>query len=103
MRVAVAIVVVADLVEIPEAAVDRKVASPIILVARQCDAPAWIDLADNVGAGADGRRVGGILEGFDIHSVLCQDRHQAEDQRQLTVVAAGEIEAYPMCANDLRL
>ena len=103
MRVAVAIVVVADLAEIPEAAVDRKVASPIVPVARECDALARIDLADNVGAGADRWRVGRILEGFDIHRVFRQNRHQAEDQRQLAIVAAGEIETHFTGAKGLRL
>src|SRR4051812_29081038 len=101
MRVAVTIVVVSDLVEIPETTADRKVASPILLVARECDALARIDLADNIGAGADRWRVARILESFDIHRVLCQNRHQAEDQRQLAIVAAGKIEAHLMCAYDL--
>src|SRR5215467_10328898 len=103
MCVAVAIVIVADLVEVPEAAVDRKIASPIVLVARERDALARLDLADDVGAAANERREGRLLELVGIDRVFRQYRHQAEDQWKLAVVAPGQIEAYRMRADDLRL
>src|SRR5215510_9956496 len=79
MSVGVAIVVVADLVEIPEAAVDRKIASPMVLVARERDALARLDLADDVRSAANERRVGGILESVGVDRVFRQHRHQPED------------------------
>ena len=94
LAVGLAIEIEPDLVEIPQAAVDRQVAAPIIGIARQRHAGAGLDRADAIGAGADRRRHRGFLEGRDIDGVLGQDRHQAEDQRQFAVVGAAEIEPH---------
>ena len=85
-----------DLAEIPQAAIDRKLAAPIVGVARQRHAGARLDRADAVGAGTDRRRHRGFLEGCDVDGMLGQYRHQAEDQRQLAVVGAPEIEPHGM-------
>ena len=94
LAVGLAIEVEPDLVEIPQAAVDRQVAAPIVGIARQRDAGAGLDRGDAVGAGTDGRRHRGFFEGRDVDGMLGQYRHQAEDQRQLAVVGAAKIEPH---------
>ena len=93
MRIAVTIEIEADFVEIPQAPVDGKVASPIVGIALQCDAAAGIDLGDHIGTAADDGIECGVLEGIGIDGVLGQHRHQAKDQRQLAIVGAGQVEA----------
>ena len=53
-----------------------------------------IDGGHHIRPAADRLRQRRVLEGRDIDGVLRQDRHQAEDQRQFAVVAAGEVEAH---------
>ena len=60
-------------------------------------------MADNVGPAADERRKRSLLESVGVHGVLGQHRHEAEDERQLAVIAAGEIEAHRPLADHLRL
>ena len=87
--VGVAIIIEAQLVEIPQAAIDRKGAAPVIGIALERDAFARIDLGDDIGAAADRFRQRGVFESCDIDRMFGQHRHQAEDQRQFAVVAAG--------------
>ena len=83
-----------DLVEIPQAAIDRQIAAPIVGVARQRHAGARTHRGDAIGTGSDRSGHRGFLERREIDGVLRQDRHQPEDQRQFAVVGAGEIEAH---------
>ena len=62
MGVGFAIIVEPDLVEVPEAAIDRKIASPIVGIALEGDAFARIDLADQIGTAAERRLKRGVLE-----------------------------------------
>ena len=94
LAVGLAIEVEPDLVEVPQAAVKRQVAAPIVGIARQRDAGAGFDRSDAVGAGTDRRRHRGFLEGCDIDGMLGQYRHQAEDQRQFAVAGAAEVEPH---------
>ncbi len=92
--VGLAIEVEPDLVEIPQAAIDRQVAAPIVGIAGQRDAGAGLDRGDAIGAGTDRAGHRGFLEGRGIDRVPRQHRHQAEDQRQFAVVGAAEIEPH---------
>ena len=94
LAVGLAIEVEPDLVEIPQAAVDREIAAPIVGIARQRHAGARLHRGDAIGAGADRPGHRGFLEGRGIDGVARQHRHQAEDQRQFAVVGAGEIESH---------
>ena len=55
MRIGLAVVIEADLVEVPQAAIDRKVAAPIIGIALKRDAFAGVDFADDIGTGPQRR------------------------------------------------
>ncbi len=70
-----------DLVEVPQAAVDRQVAAPIVGIARQRHAGTGLHRADAVGAGTNRRRHRRLFESRDIDGMFGQYRHQAEDQR----------------------
>ena len=70
LAVGLAIEVEPDLVEIPQAPVDRQVAAPIVGVARQRHAGAGLHRADAIGAGADRCRHRGFLEGRGIDGML---------------------------------
>ena len=94
VRVAVAVVIEADGVEIPQAAIDRHIAAPIIFVAPEGNALARLHGADDVGPAAQQRIEGRVLEGCRVDRVLCQDRHQTEDQRKFAIVGAGKIETH---------
>ena len=94
MRVAVAIIVVTDRVEIPETAIDGEIASPIVLVACESDALAGFHIADGIGPAAKQRVEAGVLECIGVDGVLCQHRHQSDDERQFAVVSAGKVEAH---------
>ena len=94
MRVAVAIVVVTDRIEIPETAIDGEIASPVVLVACEGDALAGFHIADGVGSAAKQRVEAGVLECIGVDGVLCQHRHQSDDERQFAVVSAGKVEAH---------
>src|SRR5262249_51744204 len=99
MRIGLAVVIEADLVEVPEAAVDRKVAAPITGIALKRDALAGVDFADDIGTGPERRLKRSLLEGLGLDGVLCKHRHQSEDERKLAVVAAGKIEAHRLVAD----
>ena len=103
MRVAVAVIVEADGIEIPQAAVDRQIAPPIIRIAREADAFARLDRTDAIGTAAEQRRECRLLEFVGIDRVLGQHRHQADDQRQFAVVGAGKIEAHRALSRRHRL
>ena len=62
MRVAVAIVIEADGIEIPQPAIDRQVAAPVIRVAREGDAFARSDRGHAIRPAAEQRREGRVLE-----------------------------------------
>ena len=94
LAVGFAIEVEPDLVEVPQAAIDRQVAAPIVGIAGQRDAGARLDGGDAIGAGTDRSGHRGFLEGRGIDRVPRQDRHQAEDQRQFAVIGAAEIEPH---------
>ena len=63
MRVAVPIIVVADGIEIPEAAIDRQITAPIIWIAFEGDVFTGSDRADRVRPAAEQRLETGVLEG----------------------------------------
>ena len=92
--VGVAIVIETQLVEIPQAAIDRKVAAPIIGIALERHALAGIDLGDGVRPAADRLRQTCVLEFRGVDGVLGQYRHQAEDERQFAVAGVAEIETH---------
>src|SRR5487761_2003787 len=92
--VGLAIEVEPDLVEIPQAPVDREVASPIVGVARQRHARAGVHGADTVWPGTDRSRHRGLLESRDIDGMPRQYRHQAEDQWQFAIRGAAKIEPH---------
>src|SRR5262249_1768252 len=94
MRVGLAVVIEADLVKVPQAAIDREVAAPIIGIALKRYALTGVDFADDIGAGPQRRPEGSLLECLGLDGVLCEHRHQPEDERKLAVVTAGEIEAH---------
>src|SRR5262249_47408239 len=80
VRIGLAIVVEAKLVEIPEAAIDGEIAAPIARVALERHALARVDLADDIGAGPERRPERGLFEGVGIDGVACEHRHQTEDE-----------------------
>ena len=94
LAVGLAIVVEPDLVEVPQAAIGRQVAAPIIGIAGQRDAGPGPDGGDAIGAGTDRSGHCGFLERRGIDRMPRQYRHQAEDQRQLAVIGAAEIEPH---------
>src|SRR5947208_13788972 len=51
-------------------------------------------MADQIGAGSERRLERRILESLRVDGVLCQHGHQSEDERKLSVLTAGEIEAH---------
>ncbi len=102
MCVAVAIIVEAYGLEIPQAAVDWQIAPPVIWVALECDRFARPHRADGVGAAAEKRLKAGVFKGRSINRVFCQNRHQANDERQFAIVGAGKVEAHRALADDLR-
>ena len=92
--VAVAIEIEPQLVEIPQAAIDRQIAAPIIRIALEGDAFAGIDVGDHVWAAADRFLERRALERRGIDGVFRQYRHQRDDQRQFAVAAFGKIEPH---------
>jgi hypothetical protein len=89
MRIAVAIVVVTDRVEVPETSVDRQVAPPLIPVAREGDAFARLHVGHAIGPAAEQRLEAGIFECRRIDGVFCQYRHEADDERLFAIVGTG--------------
>jgi len=80
MRIGFPVIVEADLVEIPQAAVDGKIAAPIIGIALEDNALAGVDRADDVGTRPQRRLERGFLERVGLDRMLCQHRHQSEDE-----------------------
>ena len=89
MRIAVSVVVEANAVEIPQSAIDRQIAAPIVAIAFECDADAGLHHADGVGAAAQERIEARIFERRRVNRMLCQHRHQPNDQWQFAVVGPG--------------
>ena len=88
----VAVVVVANDVDVVLSAVDREVAAPVVGHALQRDGPAGLDRRDAVGTAAQRRLEGGRFEVAPLPPVLRQDVDLPDDERQLAVhgVAEGE-------------
>src|SRR5262245_56016483 len=93
MRIAVAVIVKTDSVKIPQAPIDRKIASPVVFVALERDTFAGLHASDSVRTAAEKWIETRILKGGRIDRVLCQHRHQSDDKRKLPIVGAGEIKA----------
>ena len=85
----VAVVVVADAVEVIQPPVDWQVPPPVVGITAVDDAAARIDALDRVGAAAERRRERRLLEGHRRVIGLRDDRHEPEDQRQLAVRRLG--------------
>ena len=102
MRVAVAVIVEADGVEIPKAAIDRQITTPVILVSLECDAFAGLHCADGVGAAAQqgSKLVSSNVAG--INRVLCQHGHQTDDKWKFAIVGAGQIKTHSALVSRLR-
>ena len=92
LAVGLAIEVESDFVEVPHPAICRQIAAPVIGIAGQRDAGPRLDGGDAIGAGPDRSGHRGFLECRGIDRVPRQDWHQAEDQRQLAVTGAAEVE-----------
>ena len=75
-------------VEVPEAAIDRKVTPPIVRIAFEGHAFSGIDLTDDIRTAAQRRLERGLLEGRGIDRVPRQHRHQSENEWQLAIIAA---------------
>ncbi len=103
MRVAVAVVVEADLVEVEAAAVYGQVTAPVVGIAHEADRAAGVDLAHLVGARTKRRLESGILVGVGVDRVLGKHRHQPEDERDLAVAGRVEGEADDPVRQTLRL
>ena len=101
--VGVAVVVEADFVEIPEPAVDRQIAPPIVGIAHERKAAPGLDLPDAVRPAADRGGERGILKSVGVDRVPGQHRHQSEDQRQLAVAGTCEVEPHGSLADRLGL
>ena len=85
-------------------AVDRQVPPPVVRIAPVDDAAARIDALDLIGAAAERRRECRLLEGHRRVVGLRDDRHEPEDQRQLTVRRLGvEVEAHRALVGPLDL
>ncbi len=92
---AIAEVVIAQLVKVVAATVHRQIAAPIVGVAAKADVAPKLMPADNVGAGADGRDIGGVGKVAARELRLLQDRPHPHQHRQLAV---RRIEADPQLA-----
>ena len=79
LAIGLAIEIEPDLVKVPQAAIDRQIAAPIVGIACQRDAGAGLDRSDAVGAGTDrsGRR--GFFKRSDVRGMPRQYRHQTKD------------------------
>lgn len=87
--------IVSDPVEIVLADIHRQVAAPVIGIAPIDDGVARLDVVDHIRSAAKGRIEGRGLEINRCVAVPGQDRHQAEDQGQLSILARGEDEPDP--------
>ena len=103
MRIAVAVIVEADGIEIPETAIDRQIAPPITRITREGDAFARPDRAHAIRSAAEQRLERCLFESRWIDRVFSEHRHQAEDQRQFAIVGAGQIEAHGALGRRRRL
>ena len=97
-------VLIADALEVGAPAIDRQVLAPPVLDPLDHDVAAGLEVDDAVGAAAERRLQGGLLEValLGLPVVLRQDRHLADDQRQLPVAGLGERELDPPLAELLR-
>ena len=100
--VVVAIKIKSKLGEIPQAAIDRKIAAPIIGIALEGDAFSRIDGGDDIRAAANWLGQRRFFERRDVDGVFRQDRHQAEDQRQFAVAGIGKIETHDAGTENFR-
>ena len=97
-HIAVAVVVVADTVEVVLPAVDGQAPSPIFGVTAIGDATARVHALDAIRAAADRWNQRRPLELHRCVVGLGQDRHQSHDQRQLAIRRRGvEDEPYRAC------
>src|SRR6185437_16875307 len=94
LAVSIAIVIELDLAEVVKTAIDREIASPIIGVAGERHGNAGLHGSDAVGSGAYWRFKCCFLERCGIGRMPRQDRHQAEDQWQFTIMGVSKIEAH---------
>src|SRR5262249_2262745 len=92
-----------DFIEVPEAAVDGKVLSPIIGITHKGDTLAGVDFADDVGPATERRGERSLLKRLGPDGVFGENRHEPEDQRQFTVAALGKIEAHRPLADNFGL
>ena len=106
----VAVVLVADLVEIVPAAVHRQIAAPIVGHALVDGGAAGVEALQPVGAGAErrlerglGRVAAASVRGRALPPVLRQHRQLADDLRQLAVAGLREGEGDLALAGLLRL
>ena len=88
MRVAIPVVVVTNGIEIPEAAIDRQITAPIVLVTFEGDVLTWLDHADDIRPAAEQWFEARVFEGGRIDRVFRQHRHEADDQRKFPIVGA---------------
>src|SRR5205807_9220732 len=103
MGIGLAVEVEANLVEVPETAVDRKIAAPVVGIALERHAFSRIDLADDVGAASERRLERSLLEFIRREGVLGKYRHEAENEGKLAVIVSGEIEAHGLLADGFGL
>ena len=86
----VAIVVIADFIEVVLAAIDRQAGAPVVVQAAVDNGAAGIDPGDPVGPAAEGRlerRLGEV--GFAVVG-LREYRHEAHDERHLAIGVGAE-------------
>src|SRR5262249_32942665 len=93
MAAGVAIEIEPHRVEVPQAAVDCKIAAPVARISPERHAASGVDLGHHIRTAAKRWGERGFLEAFGIHGMPWQDRHEAENERQFAVSVAGEIEA----------
>ena len=99
----IAVVVVADHVEVVLAAPDGQLGAPVVGDPAVGDRAAGVDAFDAVGAAAHGRLERRLLEVVGREVGLREDRHLTHDQRQLAVEAHGEGEFHLALADLLGL
>src|SRR5207249_1196521 len=92
----------ANLVEVPQSAVDGKLAAPVMGITLEDETFAGVDMADQVGSGSERRLERRLLESLGLDGMLCQHGHQPEDERKLAIAAAGEIETHGLFADCFR-
>src|SRR5690606_24650473 len=86
----------ADLVEIVAACIYRQITTPVIGTAPVAYLRARAHLIHDIGAASRGHFHRTLLEAPIIIAMFRKDRHEAEDQRQLAILAIGQDEADTM-------